>query len=409
MGLREGGPLAIARRAKPALTTTRSPESSTTVGDDSQIADNSDRVSAEAVIAASDGGVVTNVAFTSPALPDSATRGARGTVGDCPPDLEGGEIVYPNPWQPPGLAGPWPYDEYIYDGGDRDLPADVWRDWSVHGLDMEDTVIHYDTRQGKTVVRPSNRVPIYAPRFAAVRKVTGPRQQQIAEGLAAVDRPIRMESQEQRLTASTAVQPVQPVRQHGIRSTVNLIERSRGVTMDTVRTLQGLEDTLRPYEDLAIIRRGKIDSVDQLRLAQASRAAIAWSSDQMVQVVFDGKPASQMTGSSVPQETMLYELPEGKDCVRIVKIASKSEAQPGEEIEFTIRFDNLGEQRIGNVTIIDSLTTRLEYVADSAECSLKSSFMTQENEGESLVLRWEITDPIKVGEGGIIRFKCRLR
>jgi len=401
MGLRESGPLSIARGSNQPQETPASPGAAATPDAQPRIAENSDREAATAVA---------KVSFTPPALPSSATRGAHGVVGDCPPAFEHGEeIAYPNPWQPPGLAGPWPYDEYIYDGGDRDSPADVWRDWSVHGLDTEDTVIHYDTRQGKTVVRPSNRVPIYAPRFAAVRKVTGPRQQQIAEGLAAVDRPIRMESQEHRVAPGTAVQPVQPVRQHGIRSTVNLIEHSRGVTMDDVRTLRGFEDTLRPYEDLGIIRRGKIDNVDQPRLAKANRAAMAWSSDQMVQVVFDGKIANQMTGNSVPQETMLYELPEGKDRVRIVKIASKSEAQPGEEIEFTIRFDNLGDQRIGNVTIIDSLTTRLEYVADSAECSLKSSFMTQENEGESLVLRWEITDPIKVGEGGIIRFKCRVR
>jgi hypothetical protein len=61
------------------------------------------------------------------------------------------------------------------------------------------------------------------------------------------------------------------------------------------------------------------------------------------------------------------------------------------------------------VTIIDNLTTRLEYVPGSAQSTLGADFFTLENEGESLVLRWEIRDPLEKGQGGIIRFQCRVR
>lgn len=61
------------------------------------------------------------------------------------------------------------------------------------------------------------------------------------------------------------------------------------------------------------------------------------------------------------------------------------------------------------MTIIDNLTTRLEYVPDTAQCSLRANFLTEENYGESLVLRWEILEPMKPGEGGVIRFRCRVR
>ena len=44
-----------------------------------------------------------------------------------------------------------------------------------------------------------------------------------------------------------------------------------------------------------------------------------------------------------------------------------------------------------------------------AFCVASVIFMTQENDGESLVLRWELADPLKVGEGGLIRFQCRVR
>ena len=81
----------------------------------------------------------------------------------------------------------------------------------------------------------------------------------------------------------------------------------------------------------------------------------------------------------------------------------------GDIIEFTVRFDNTGDQTIGNVTVLDNLTPRLEYIPESQECNLKSTFVTQINKSQSLVLRWEITDPLKVGQGGIIRFKCRVR
>jgi hypothetical protein len=48
-------------------------------------------------------------------------------------------------------------------------------------------------------------------------------------------------------------------------------------------------------------------------------------------------------------------------------------------------------------------------VEGSQSCSLKADFATELNEGESLVLRWAIIEPLKVREGGIIRFQCRVR
>ena len=64
---------------------------------------------------------------------------------------------------------------------------------------------------------------------------------------------------------------------------------------------------------------------------------------------------------------------------------------------------------MGNVTIIDNLTPRLELVPDSSSCNLKHDFLTQVNEKESLLLRWEIVDPLEPGQGGVIRFKCLVR
>jgi uncharacterized repeat protein (TIGR01451 family) len=92
-----------------------------------------------------------------------------------------------------------------------------------------------------------------------------------------------------------------------------------------------------------------------------------------------------------------------------LKLASSGEGLPGEEIEFTLRFDNIGDQVIGNVTIADNLTTRLEYMPGSAKSSVNADFITEQNDVGSLVLRWEIKDPVKPGAGGVLRFKVKVR
>ena len=91
------------------------------------------------------------------------------------------------------------------------------------------------------------------------------------------------------------------------------------------------------------------------------------------------------------------------------KQASTIAAKCGEEVEFTISFENIGARRIENVTIMDNLTTRLEYVPDSATCTLEADFSNQRNPADSLILRWDIKQPLELGKSGLIRFKCRVR
>lgn len=376
----------------------------------------------------SDGEEVRPVSYDPPTLPPQAFGGAAGPatghfgdlVGDCPPGgyphslnacppgmgEEGLDYGY---WQPDGLHGPWPYDEYIFDGGDRDVPVKVDGNWTVRGIDQEDTIAHYDTLQGRREVTPSNRVPIYAPRFASVRKVYGLELHEGHERLAGVENPVRLNSQEANRIVTSAVQQTPPVLEHNFRSTVALRDQTRGIGVENLQLLQGFSDFFLPYEDFRVIRRGQFDATERARLSQRVAAAIVWTRDQSVQVVIEGAPAYEAKGTNRAAETTQYELPPGKPRLRIIKVASKSEAQPGEEIDFTLRFDNVGDQRISNVTIIDSLTTRLEYVDDSAQCDRKAKFGTQGNEAESLLLRWEIAEPLDVGQGGIIRFKCKVR
>jgi uncharacterized repeat protein (TIGR01451 family) len=127
-----------------------------------------------------------------------------------------------------------------------------------------------------------------------------------------------------------------------------------------------------------------------------------------VQVVLDGRQAVDFTADQKGQVTYRVDTP-NHPCLRLIKVASTKVALPGEIVDFTIRFDNLGDQKIQHVTIIDNLTTRLEYVPDSAQSSRPAEFFSETNEGDSLVLRWEFTDPLPAGQGGLVRFHCRVR
>lgn len=300
-------------------------------------------------------------------------------------------------------------DELLCNGGDRETQVAVRNDWSVIGLHSGDTVAHYDTIDGQTFVEPSNDVCLYAPRFASVRRVSGVLLHEQHQRTAGVELPMRVVQQEETQFATTAIQPLQPIRSLSVNGPNSFREHTRGAGLDNLDTALGLEGNLQPYQEFSIIRRGVFDDTEKARLATVLQAAVAWSHDAMLQVVLDGKIAVELTSDVGMQEVHTYELPQGKSRLRIVKIADKQNAQPGDTVDFTIRFDNVGDQTIGNVTVIDNLSRRLEYIEDSQECSLKAEFFTQPNDGESLVLRWEVTDPMQVGDGGVIRFKCRVR
>jgi uncharacterized repeat protein (TIGR01451 family) len=314
-----------------------------------------------------------------------------------------------NPWQPPGLEQPWPYDEYLRDGGDREGPVVVSPDWQVEGLDLEDTVAHYDALDGRTLVEPSNRVHIYAPRFAAVRSVTS------VVASDQVDQPIGVRLRERLARHDDVEQAATSLQREQARGDVSTkmagVYRTRqgdGAVSNTLG-LFGFSDAFLPFENLEIIKQGRYHQSEKARLAEGTQAAIVWSGDQAVQVLLDQQAAVELAKDEAVEA--IYTVKDLRDSpkLRIVKVASTQTALPGETIDFTLRFDNVGDQPLGNIVIIDNLTTRLEYVADSAQSSLTAQFSSQQNVGESLILRWEIEDPLDPGEGGVVRFRCRVR
>lgn len=340
-------------------------------------------------------------------LPPEAFAGTMG-----PPGMEQGvPLAYTpgGPWAPPGMSQPWPEDEYLRDGGDRGLPAKVNEEWEIHGLELEDTIAHYDTLDGETLVQPSNRVHIYSPRFGAVRQVVGLAANEQANRSAGVYSPVKLESPTIVQLVADSKQHIQADRQVGRRLAAAFRTKwGNGALSDTVGP-EAFQDAFRAYEDFQLIRTGTAAVGETAFLARGSEAAQAWSLKQAVQVILDEQAAMAEVSDESLYSVHTVKSPPGKPKLRVAKVASTQFAGPGDEVAFTIRFDNVGNQLIGNVTIVDNLTTRLEYIPDSAQCSVDAEFFTQPNEGDSLVLRCEVTNPLPVGEGGVIRFRCRVR
>jgi len=312
-------------------------------------------------------------------------------------------------WAPPGLRRPWPHDEYIRDGGDREYATKINPNWRVRGLDIEDTVVHYDTLDGNTLVTPSNRVHIYAPRFAAVRKTYGLFQHEQHACGGVLYSPEKLVRYNEVGLVSDMEQPVQANREVGSKGANIFLDPLRTVDAGGAQRVTGFEGGLRPYENFEIIRLGIFSEDEKPQLAKHIEAAAAWEEKQAVQVMSQGRQLTISSVSQVLEGMHQYTLPPGRQRVRIVKVASKKDALPGEIIEFTLRFDNVGDQAIGNVTVLDNLSPRLAFIPGSAKCSVQANFRTEENERGSHVLRWEIIAPLKVGEGGVIHFQCRVR
>lgn len=323
-----------------------------------------------------------------------------------------GLVVPPNPvgpWAPPGIRRPWPQDEYLRDGADQGLPVAVAPDWEIRGLEPEDTIAHYDTLDGRTLVEPSNRVHIYSPRFGAVRQVVSMVQNEQRNQSAGVYTPTKLTLYDESQGAASSKQQLQADRQIGSKLASTYRTRLGRDVVSTGVGPESFQNHFKAFENVRAIRTGQLVESEMAFLAQGVDAAVAWTHKQAVQIILDRQCAAAEVSDTKLETVYTINSPPGNPKLRLIKVASTQFAEPGDIIDFTLRFDNIGNQPIGNVTVVDNLPTRLVFIPGSAQASVKARFSTEANEALSEALRWEIEDPVAPGAGGIIRFRCRVR
>ena len=322
--------------------------------------------------------------------------------GDCSPALPCSANGFPS-------ARRHRPDEFICDGCDRLPQAEVDENWKVTGLGIEDTVGHFDTLQGETILVPSNRVCIYSPRFAAVRKVHNIGHANTSVSLASFRRKDHTEQTRGENMSATALQQLRLQSNKGSYRANSFKDHNRSVVLDNTIHLVGSYATMKAFGNLQLVKFGRFENTESARLTLGMQSALAWDIDVAAQMTVKNAQAVIVNDVATMQEVVGSENETDQPALRLCKLASRISAKPGEEVDFTIRFDNVGGQRMGNVTIIDNLSPRLEFLPESASCTLDAKLVTDVNEAGSLRLAWEIIKPIEEKSGGVIQFKCRVR
>lgn len=337
-------------------------------------------------------------------------------IVSCPPEPRWA-AAGPNPFAPGMMAcdvcnlpSPEKYDdEYLCDGGDRDIPIH-YDQYNRVSLDTEDTVLEYTDRSGVERVKPSNRVCVYAPRFSSVRTVSRPHEEYGTSEVAGVGHLATTGGMSSRLKASKTVKR-EMTGGIAVRSRASGLDMEEGQGMVAqLRSPSTHDKLLNIYQALTFVRFGRVEDSDTARLNYGIQAASLWTRSDFpvitakTDMVLEGhftQAAADITG--------IDEKDKKAEDLRIVKLADKKTALPGDEIEFTIRYDNLGDHEAYHIRIVDNLTPRLDYINDSATSDRTGRLVLQDNGEGSQILIWELEEPLPGKTGGIVTFKARVR
>ncbi|RMF44198.1 MAG: DUF11 domain-containing protein [Planctomycetota bacterium] len=297
---------------------------------------------------------------------------------------------------------------YIYDGGDAAPLAQVREDWTPIGLKPSETIAFYDTVSGRVCVRSTNRVAVYAPRFAAIRQVAGVIMTAASQNTQGILDPV---ATGRIRDANQAGAVMQPVALHGQQQVglIDALEDSNfGAKMDQVVPLQRMSDARFAIEGFDVTTTSRITDDEIVVLGRILQNAYEWWSPESLEVYLNGQGTALAKKSKAAQEVFHYEVSDSC-ALRVLKGASSSVALPGDILRFTLRFDNVGTKPIGNVVLVDNLTTRLEYIEGSQQSSVPVRFSSEPNSVGSQQLRWELEEPLAPYSGGVISFDCKVR
>ena len=325
------------------------------------------------------------------------------------PAAPAGYQLRANGWQAiyPSAVADYP-DEYLFDGGDRRDPYHYEGELRA-GLETEDAVVEYADESGKERVKPTNRVVVYAPRFGAVRIISSPEADTNISQVAGA---------KGTAPGATLLAEVGTV-QHASREYADGVRmRSRAsefgsdaLAVDIAQRTALFSHTKlnNVFENLAFVKGGQLLQSEQARLAYGIQAAREWSQNRYPVMMAETEASHTLEAWSKPLGMVGSEDNRTPGDLRIVKLADKKIVQPGDEITFTIRYDNIGDRELRDIRIIDNLTPRLEYIVDSATSDRAGQLIVADNQEGSVILTFELTKPLLGKQGGVVTFKARVR
>jgi uncharacterized repeat protein (TIGR01451 family) len=338
------------------------------------------------------------------------------------PPLSPSQKFYAMPPELP-VKGPLdPLEECLRDGGDNGKPVYIGSGGQLEGLNPSDAVAEYRDSTGRLKLKPTNTVCLCVPRFLAIRHETpsstldASKESQTLHG----------RKKQDQLTAKENSRRIRGIDEMELlRARQRLaaeIVRTPPLRLESLKALAAVDIEQGLFAYLGTKKAVTLREEDKLRLARQIELAVRLSTEQHTQQYEDrfgpravGQVAGlgQVTGKIDTREFVCLcvqekpEIPEKP--LYLLKWASTDSAQVGDVVTFLIKYSNLGGKPIRDIAISDSLTGRLEYVPGSAKSDREAVFVTQENEAGSLILRWEVRDPLAPGQRGVVSFQARVR
>ncbi|MCC9655806.1 DUF11 domain-containing protein [Rhodopirellula halodulae] len=335
--------------------------------------------------------------------------GSAACGGDC--NVSAGDCVACQPApMVPMMRAPWGVDpqEFLCDGGDHDPEAVLTRGDVIAGLQPEDTVTHYTTEAGDIEFAASNRVCVYSPRFASVRRITGAIQNDRSITVGGTFQPVGPKGVDLDLPGLVMTDTTELGHSELTRRVDAMRDRNRGVPVENVQQIEVAEDVLAL---LANIRRLSLSQLDESQLALIERfanAAVEWAIDESVEVEIQDVLPPTLTRDEKVDALVVYDFPEAGR-LNLIKLADRQHAPIGDTVTFALRLQNVGDSPVSGIVVTDNLTTRLEYVADSQSASMKADFEKKPNQAGSDQLVWTLSEELAVGETVTIEFQCKVR
>jgi uncharacterized repeat protein (TIGR01451 family) len=310
---------------------------------------------------------------------------------------------------PPPTGKPWaPRDEYLCDGGDHAEPVHFGGDGGLRGIDPRDAVVEFDDTRRPRIL-PTNRVCVYAPRFASVRVSIGPNEALIVQkpnGAETIAAGAEFDTRQgpRRFVQNLAAQADRGhIRASAMRGRVYPGDHSELRVLNGYSTVIHPAGHVRVENPVTMKTRQKPGGLDQ----RARLVAIKTAESAVVTGIVEG--ASQMVMTWTPHEAVGVELPPKHPGLAVIKRVSAAEAEQGDELTYVIQYRNMGNLPIRAVSIVDSLLPRLGYVPGSAQGPKGTVFSAGENRAGSTELRWDLPGVLAPGKEGSVSFRVIVR
>lgn len=357
----------------------------------------------------------TSPSSESPLRPISHDVTPRNDANMSQGGLLGPQPAYPPIGCPPGVCATCPRecnshfpDEYICDGGDKDIPVHYF-ETQRHGLDFEDTVGEYIDSHGEPQVRPSCRVCVYAPRFASVRTIDVSHVDISYDKLAGHHDDARLVGVEHQLQPGVETQTDQPIGLDRRDSASGLIADTWEGNLTKIEWAGNNIQVNRLWQEIGFVRDGRFHQEDEARIAMAIQIAHDWSHDLYPIIMADTLQGGLVEASFRAMDMTGIHDPRCPGELRIVKLCEQESALPGDTITFVIRYDNIGQKELTEVRILDNLSPRLELIPESVSFDRAGTPGVQDNNAGGQILVFELAEPLPGETGGVLTFDCLVR